>query len=266
MSHLNSELLAGHALGDTDQLDADQREHLATCPQCRADVEELSRLVMLGRDGADLARPMVGEQALWRAISDELGLDRSVGPAPVPSDPDPSPKPEPEPVDRASPVALDQRRARTNEVRQERWAPRRWAVLVAAAVGVLVGVGVTAVVNQVRTDDVQIVSTTTLTALPGQSGRGQAELVNDNGATAVRINVEGSAPSSEFREVWLINNDGKRMYALGVLPVSGSGSYPVPAQLGDSLDGFTIVDVSIEPYDGNAAHSLKSQVRGTLPV
>ena len=36
--------------------------------------------------------------------------------------------------------------------------------------------------------------------------------------------------------------------------------------LGDSLDGFTIVDVSLEPYDGNAAHSLKSQVRGTLPL
>ncbi len=64
----------------------------------------------------------------------------------------------------------------------------------------------------------------------------------------------------------MINNDGKRMYALGVLPTTGSGTYPVPAQLGDSLDGFTIVDVSIEPYDGNAAHSLKSQVRGSLPV
>jgi hypothetical protein len=24
--------------------------------------------------------------------------------------------------------------------------------------------------------------------------------------------------------------------------------------------------VSLEPYDGNAAHSLRSQVRGTLPV
>jgi anti-sigma-K factor RskA len=265
LSHLDSELLAGQALGDTDQLDADQREHLATCPQCRADVEELSRLVVLGRDGAPFApRPIVGEQALWRAISDELGLDTAVAAAPAPPDPDPRPKLEP--VDRASPVALDQRRARKDEVRQERWAPRRWAVLVAAAVGVLVGVGVTAVVNQVRTDDVQIVSTTTLTALPGQSGRGEAELVNDNGATALRINVEGSAPSSEFREVWLINNDGKRMYSLGVLPATGSGTYPVPAQLGDSLDGFTIVDVSLEPYDGNAAHSLKSQVRGTLPV
>jgi anti-sigma-K factor RskA len=262
LSHLDSELLAGHVLGDTDQLDVDQRKHLATCARCRADVEELSRIVELGRDGADLARPMVGEQALWRAISDELGLDTPAV-EPAISSADPSPKLEP--VETPSPAPLGQKRSRRDEVQQGRWAPRRWAVLVAAGVGILLGVGVTAVVNQVRTD-VQIVSTTTLTALPGQSGRGQAELVSDNGETALRINVEGSAPSSEFREVWLINNDGKRMYSLGVLPATGSGTYPVPAQLGDSLDGFTIVDVSIEPYDGNAAHSLKSQVRGTLPV
>jgi hypothetical protein len=56
------------------------------------------------------------------------------------------------------------------------------------------------------------------------------------------------------------------MYSLGVLPVGGAGAYVVPAGLDDSLDGFTIVDVSLEPYDGNAAHSLRSQVRGTLPV
>jgi hypothetical protein len=29
--------------------------------------------------------------------------------------------------------------------------------------------------------------------------------------------VEGAAPQQEFREVWLINADGKRMYSLGVL-------------------------------------------------
>jgi anti-sigma-K factor RskA len=262
MSHLDSELLAGHALGDTDELDTGQLKHLATCAQCRADVEELSRIVELGRHGADLARPLVAEQALWRAISDELRLDH---PAAAPA-PNTGPSPNVEPAERLSPAQLGQKRTQRNEVQRGRWASRRWAVLVAAAVGVLVGIGVTAVVNQGRTGDVQIVSATTLTALPGQSGRGEAELVRDNGATALRINVEGSAPSSEFREVWLINNDGKRMYALGVLPATGSGTYPVPAQLGDSLDGFTIVDVSIEPYDGNAAHSLKSQVRGTLPA
>ncbi len=55
------------------------------------------------------------------------------------------------------------------------------------------------------------------------------------------------------------------MYSLGVLPATGSGTYPLPGLLGDGLEGFTIVDVSIEPYDGNPEHSRDSQVRGTLP-
>ena len=260
MTHLDSELLAGQALGQTDQLDSDQLEHLATCSECRAELDELNRLVELGRDRHDLERPMVGEQALWRAISDELGLDRSAAAAPVLTDTGSSPtleqtehQPDHDLVPRA-------------EVPRDRWAPRRWMLLLAAAVGLIIGVGVTAAVNLGRPDDVEIVSSTTLTALPGETGGGQAELVRDQGATALRISVEGSAPSSVYREVWLINNDGKRMYSLGVLPPTGSGTYPVPAMLGGSLDGFTIVDVSLEPYDGNAAHSLKSQVRGTLPL
>ena len=86
-------------------------------------------------------------------------------------------------------------------------------LLLAAAVGLIMGVGVTARVNLARPDDVEIVSSTTLTALPGETGEGQAELVRDQGSAALRIQVEGSAPSSEYREVWLINNDGKRMYS-----------------------------------------------------
>ena len=79
------------------------------------------------------------------------------------------------------------------------------------------------------------------------------------------MSVESPLPQDRYREVWLINNDGKRMYSLGVLPPSGSGTYPLPAQLGDGLEGFTIVDVSIEQYDGNPEHSRDSQVRGSLP-
>ena len=37
-------------------------------------------------------------------------------------------------------------------------------------------------------------------------------------------------------------------------------------QLGTDLAGFTIVDVSSEPPDGDARHSLDSVVRGTLPL
>jgi anti-sigma-K factor RskA len=79
------------------------------------------------------------------------------------------------------------------------------------------------------------------------------------------VSVEAPPPPDRYREVWLINSDGRRMYSLGVLPQNGSGTYPLPALLGDGLQGFTIVDVSIEPYDGKPEHSRSSQVRGNLP-
>jgi hypothetical protein len=39
----------------------------------------------------------------------------------------------------------------------------------------------------------------------------------------------------------------------------------VGPELAGQLEGFNIVDVSIEPYDGNPAHSRNSQVCGVLP-
>jgi anti-sigma factor RsiW len=253
MVHLNAELLAGHVLGQADQLSPEQLKHLTSCPQCRAEVEELRRIVELSSGSAELAPGRVPADAIWRSIEAEMAADNlsdTVHPAgfKVP--------------DGATPPALEEGAAAS----QSRPSTRRWAVLAAAAVGLILGVGGTVLVNVVRSDDVEIVSATPLSALPGETGRGNAELVRDHGTTRLRVSVDGSAPPQEFREVWLINTDGKRMYSLGVLPGGGAGSYPVPTLLGSSLDGFTIVDVSIEPYDGNAAHSLHSQVRGTLPL
>ena len=109
-------------------------------------------------------------------------------------------------------------------------------------------------VDTLREPEAQVVANATLDPLPGQAGQGTAQLVREGETTELRVSVTGAAPpAEEYREVWLINTDGERMYSLGVLPVGGAGSYVVPAGLDDSLDGFTIVDVSLEPYDGNAA-------------
>jgi hypothetical protein len=253
MVHLNAELLAGHVLGQADQLSPEQLQHLSSCPQCRTEVEELRHIVELSSGSAELAPRLVPADAIWRSIEAEIAADHlsgtvHAGGLTVP--------------DEAAPQALEE----GSPASQPQPSAPRWRVLVAAAVGLILGVGGTVLVNVVRNDEVEVVSATPLSALPGETGRGNAELVRDHGTTRLRVSVDGSAPPQEFREVWLINTDGKRMYSLGVLPGGGNGSYPVPTLLGSSLDGFTIVDVSIEPYDGNAAHSLHSQVRGTLPL
>ena len=65
-------------------------------------------------------------------------------------------------------------------------------------------------------------------------------------------------------ELWLIEADatGSIVDVAPVSLVSGTGAYAVP----ESLDVSThrIVDISIEPRDGDEAHSGRSILRGTL--
>jgi anti-sigma-K factor RskA len=250
VAHVNAELLAGHVLGQTDELDADQLEHVASCAQCRAEVDQLRRIVELAQDRPEPVAAQIPVQAMWRNIAAELSLDDGLDTAPPAAEIRTEPVPEP-----------------SAEAPQRRGL-RRSAVALAAAVGLFAGVGGTVLVSSLREPEAEVVASATLNPLPGQAGQGTAELVREAGTTELRVSVAGEAPppSQEYREVWLINTDGKRMYSLGVLPGGGAGTYVVPAGLDDSLDGFTIVDVSLEPYDGNTAHSLRSQVRGTLPV
>jgi Anti-sigma-K factor rskA len=249
--HVSAELLAGHALGQLDQLDADQLEHVAGCPQCRAELSQLSRLVELSQGEPDPALGQMPLDAVWHGIRDELSLSESgAGEQTVKSGP-------------ADPVLP------THDISSDSPSPvrrrSRALVVLAAAIGVIVGIGATAIANLIQADDAQVLSSTALVALPGHSGEGTAELIRERETTELRVKVEGAPPQQEFREVWLINTDGKRMYSLGVLSAAGTGTYPLPARLGSSLEGFNIVDVSIEPYDGNVAHSRNSQVRGSLP-
>ena len=254
MVHVSAELLAGHALGQPDQLDGEQLDHVAGCPQCRAELSQLSRLVELSQQEPDPALGQAPLDAVWHGIREELSLSESAGGRQTQGA---SPAPVAEPVLPTHAVNSDS----PPPVRRR----SRALVVLAAAIGVIVGVGATEVVNLIQTDDAQVLSSTALLALPGHSGEGTAELIRERDTTELRVRVEGAAPQQEFREVWLINTDGKRMYSLGVLSTAGTGTYPLPARLSGSLEGFNIVDVSVEPYDGNVAHSHNSQVRGTLP-
>jgi anti-sigma-K factor RskA len=251
--HVSAELLAGHALGQPDQLDADQLDHVAACPQCRAELSQLGRLVELSQREPDPAVGQMPLDSVWNGIRDELSLSESAGGQQTQAV---------GPAASAQPVLRGQV---NNDSPPAVWRRSRFLVALAAAIGVIVGIGTTAIVNFTQADDAQVLSSTALVALPGHSGEGTAELIRERDTTELRVNVDGAPPQQEFREVWLINTDGKRMYSLGVLSAAGTGTYPLPARLGSSLEGFNIVDVSIEPYDGNVLHSQNSQVRGTLP-
>ena len=61
--------------------------------------------------------------------------------------------------------------------------------------------------------------------------------------------------------MWLLEPGSQRMVALGVVD-GGSAVLPVPA--GVDLAAYSVVDVSVEPDDGDPAHSAVSVARGDL--
>ena len=60
--------------------------------------------------------------------------------------------------------------------------------------------------------------------------------------------------------MWLIDANVEGMVSLG--PARSDGIYAVPSDL--DVAAFPIVDVSVEPPDGNPTHSGVSVLRGTL--
>jgi anti-sigma-K factor RskA len=244
MTHLDPDRLADRALGNDDPLTAAEEKHLDGCAECRDELAQLSRIAELSRRPEELAQ--VPADAIWRSIQSQLA-----SPAPAPARTEVAAEAAPSPPPLSEPPRRTPRR-------------RSWLLAaVAAVVGLIIGVGVTTVAIR---DRVEVTSSIALAALPGQAGHGTAELVRDQGRPELRVQIDAPLTPDRYREVWLINTDGQRMYPLGVLPNDGRASYPLPPALAEQLQGFTIVDVSIEPYDGNPAHSRESQVRGTLPT
>ena len=244
MTHLDPDRLADRALGTDDPLTAAEQNHLAGCAECRDELAELSRIAELSRNPEHVAHQLVPTEAMWQSIQVQLATET---PATTEAAAEPAP---------SSPTVT--------ELPRRTPRPRSWLLLAAAAVvGLIIGVGVTTVAVR---DRVEVTSSTALNALPGQTGQGTAELVNDQGRPELRVQIDAPPTPDRYKEVWLINTDGQRMYTLGVLPDDGRASYPLPPELAGQLQNFPIVDVSIEPYDGNPAHSRESQVRGILPT
>jgi len=278
--HVNSALLAGHALGQDDALDAADQEHLASCSHCRAELDQYRRVVTLGQGTQASETPTPPLDRIWRSIQAELAptsategiaatktMEADSVPPVTPNDRPASDVPGNDETANDKPVSVVAASDETTDAggekpiagRRRKWWP---IVAAAAALGLVVGAGATVIINR---NDVQVAASTALSALPGHTGHGTAELLRTPNDPELRVSVDGPQPADRYREVWLINSDGQRMYSLGVLPESGTGTYPLPTLLANGLDGFTIVDVSIEPYDGNPAHSRNSQVRGSLP-
>ncbi len=241
--------LALRALGES--LTAQDTQHLAHCVSCQSELDEITAIVMAARAVTPADLPAAPPGRVWEAIASEA-LGR---PAPTPATTAPA---------GAAGPARPSRRAQS---RQGRWWNRvEWpGMLVGATAAVAVfAVGGVVATNTIGGDSTEVISATELAPLPAQSASGTASVVYVDGNRELALDVADMPQTdSAYFEVWLLAEDVSRMVSLGTMD-SPSTTLPIPA--GVDLADYPVVDVSIEPFDGDPTHSSDSLVRGTLSV
>ena len=240
MQHLDPDRLVLLALSEEHE-DSSESDHLAHCPGCRLDLESLRDVAELGAEGHELRDLPPPPEQLWQAI--EADIARTVVPAAA----------------AATVTDLAERRGRARRSR-----PRWVAPLITAAAAAVLAVAGTVTVGRIadRAPAEPVTARATLTPLktvPPDAG-GSVDVLSDR---KLRIDVRNLPLTTGFHEVWLIDpDDVTKMVALGNLADQSDVVLPVPA--GTDLNRYRLVDVSDEPHDGDATHSGRSLLRGTL--
>lgn len=133
-----------------------------------------------------------------------------------------------------------------------------WLLGAVAAAAVLI-VGAAVVLSRPTSSSPPVLASTELARL-GDSGSGGAELVEVDGELRLRVDTADLDAGEGFLEVWMINTDVTQLVSLG--PIRPDGDYNIPPGL--DPEKFPVVDVSVEPLDGDPTHSGDSVLRGQL--
>jgi hypothetical protein len=229
--HCTPEQLALAALGE--QLPDTDSAHLAACRQCQAEVASLRRPVevLAVPPLAGTAPEVAPPPRVWEAIAAATGV--STAPRAT------------EPV--AEVVPLRPRRT------WNRWLTVAAAVLVGAVVG-------GAAVALSPDDDGAVVAAAALDPLADDAS-GRAEVHEDDGVRSLQVDLDAPALTDGYYEVWVMEPDAVRMVPVGVVQ-RGDTVLPLPDGL--DLGEYPVVDVSVEPLDGDPTHSGVSVARGSL--
>lgn len=239
MTHSDADVLAMLALGDPDVDDADIG-HVATCQECRAELERLTRVTRAARENGPVDFELQDPSPrVWESIRDQLS---------------------------AAPPAAPQAAVSQLPTRPPARAPRRrWPVLAAAAAVLVILAGIALVVS-FRPGGSEVQAQATLSGLPAWStSNGQATMERESDGTTV-LAVELDSPavhsgSADYREVWLMSSDLTKAISVGLLD-GGTGRFTMPPNI--AAADYPVIDISQQPLNGDPAHSGDSIVRGTL--
>ncbi len=144
---------------------------------------------------------------------------------------------------------------------------RRPLLLVAAATvaGAAIGAGAVAVLRDASEPVVPVatpVAEVALDPLADNDASGRASVIErEDGTRVLEVQLQASELDDRYYEVWLIDEAVQDMVPVGVAR-SGTVSFELPVGL--DLGRFPIVDVSVEPLDGDPTHSGVSVARGVL--
>ncbi|QIK75331.1 anti-sigma factor [Nocardioides piscis] len=238
MAHVEPEGLAALVLGE-DDTPPEVTAHVEACAECRSLVESLVDVRRAA--GADaLVPPPPGLRERVLAATGQATA---------------------EPVGVATDPAAD----RPTVLRPRRGVPA-WAAGLAAAVTLVGGIGLGQALGRADSPspdpDPTVLAATDLTTVGGTDPRGLARVEQADGAVVLHVEAAALEDDGELREVWLLNLDGTRMVSVGFLAVGDEGDFDVPQRLLD--EGYRIVDISVEPDDGDPTHSGVSVARGEL--
>jgi anti-sigma-K factor RskA len=104
-------------------------------------------------------------------------------------------------------------------------------------------------------------TTLTLHALAGVPGEARLTISGDR----AELRGQGMPPSGphDYYEAWLADARG-RMVSMGTFRVGRDGSVDAHMPVAVDVRRYRLVDVSLEPDDGNPAHSARSVMRATI--
>jgi hypothetical protein len=267
VQHCDADSLSQAAI--SEPLEPEDEVHLYGCQPCRGEVESLRRVVVTMRMSSETpdgvpdrgqghgdvhVLPVPPPRRVWDRIAAETGVrsaPRLVREPAGESDPE-------------SPVArLDDRRGSDASRRRKERPATRWPALVAAAALVVGAAGGVAATRWWERPPVEsVLARTALASLPDTpAASGEATVLASGPTRFLQVDVSRLAPVKGFREVWLIDPTVTKMVPIGVLDTT-AGTFAIPDGL--DLSQYPIVDISVEPLDGNPAHSGDSILRGTI--
>lgn len=209
-----------------EPISVETRAHITVCVRCQTTLDELAAVASRATAITDSDRPTPPPAFVWENIESAIAADEVE--------------------------------------RRGGGRPAGWFAL-AAAVGLIVGVGGTAVVlGQDSSPAVTVVAETTLVPLNEGQASGVARVEQTVSGSVLNVSVPDLPAPDGYYEVWMLAPDSSRMISIGILGSGEMNVFPLPA--GMQMAEFPVVDISVEKFDGDATHSTDSVVRGQLSI